>query len=74
MTDINKVTANVERFQKAVKKLSDDIKSVGIDWHDEKHAKLSSLVGAIATSSKNVIATADKLRSHVAQFDMAASS
>ena len=74
MTDIHKVTNSVEKFQKAVKKLSNDIKSVGVDWHDEKYAKLSSLVGDIASSSKNVIATADKLRSHVSQFDMTAGS
>ena len=69
MSSINTITSEVQRFQASVKRLSTDIKDAGVNWHDEKHAALSKMVSQIASTSKSVIVTADKLSSDVKKFE-----
>lgn len=73
MSSINNVTNDVQHFQAAVKKLSVDIKDAGVNWHDEKHQVLSKMVSRIASSSKGVMAAADKLSSDFKKFESVAS-
>ena len=74
MSDTNRITAETEKFQVAVRKLSSDINQVGIDWHDEKHSKLAGLVSDIAKSTKSVMSISDQFVGSIRSFDNAASS
>ena len=72
MSNINNVMSDVQHFQASVKKLSVSIKDAGVNWHDEKHAVLSKMVSRVASSSKGVMAAADKLSSDFKKFESVA--
>lgn len=62
------VQSEAEKFQYEVKKLSSTINSAGIDWHDDKYAKLSVLVGDIARKTKSVLNKVDNFNSKMVKF------
>lgn len=71
MSELNSATGEMEKFQAAVRKLSSDINRVGVDWHDDKHAKLASLIQNIASQTKSVMGTFSQFESSVKEFDNA---
>lgn len=73
MSNVNSITNEVRKFQGSVKKLSSSIKEAGVNWNDEKYRVLSKMVSQIASTSKSVIITADRLVSDVKRFDAVAS-
>lgn len=74
MKGINSIDSAVDKFKNSVKKLSSEINSVGMDWNDEKHAKLKSLISDIANKSKTVVDSANNFSSIVKQFDRVSNS
>lgn len=68
MSSVNTINSEIDRFKNSVKKLSSDIASVGIDWHDDKYRQLSSLISTIANNSKSVISGAESFLADVKQF------
>ena len=69
MSSMSSITNEIQRFQSYVKKLSTDIKDAGVDWSDEKHQALSKMVSQIASSSRGVMITADRLSSNYKKFE-----
>ena len=68
MSGINSINSEIDKFKNEVKRLSSDVASVGIDWHDDKYAQLSSLISTIANDSKSVISSAESFASDVKRF------
>ena len=63
-----KIRREIESFQYSVKALSAGLKSSGTEWKDEKYKDLSKLVQDIASSSKRVIATGDRVCETIDKF------
>lgn len=57
MINTSNVKKDMDIFQKAVKKLSNEIGKASTIWGDSKFSELSSCVSTIANMSKNVIVT-----------------
>ncbi|MBQ6980329.1 MAG: hypothetical protein IJQ07_06760 [Clostridia bacterium] len=68
MSGINSINAEIDKFKNEVKRLSGDVASVGINWHDDKYAQLSSLISTIANNSKGVISSAEDFSADVKRF------
>lgn len=68
MSGINSINAEIDKFKNEVKRLSSDVASVGINWHDDKYAQLSSLISTIANDSKSVISSAENFSADVKRF------
>lgn len=69
MSDINRITAETEKFQAAVRKLSNGINQAGVDWNDEKLSKLIELVNNVANNTKSVLQLSESFVGYVKSFD-----
>lgn len=74
MSSTNTINLAVDKFKNSVKKLSNQINGVGMDWNDEKHAKLKALISDIANNSKTVVNSANAFSSTVSQFESISNS
>lgn len=59
---------DIDSFQLTVRKLSDSINKCGIDWNDAQFQKLSASIKSLASSSKQLIASASECESAIKRF------
>ena len=67
-----KIRRELESFQHSVKALSSGINQSGAEWNDDKFKGLSALIRNIASSSKQVIASGDKVCEALDKFEQIA--
>jgi len=67
-----KIRREIESFQHSVKALSGAINQSGAEWNDEKFKGLSELIRNIASSSKLVITSGDKVCEALDKFEQIA--
>ena len=63
-----KIRREIESFQHSVKALSTGLKGSGTEWKDEKYRELSKLVQDIASSSKKIIVSGDRVCETIDRF------
>jgi len=59
----------VELFQNTVKSLSSSIEQSGVEWNDEKYSELASKIRGIASSSKQIIISSNRVCEAMDKFE-----
>lgn len=68
MEQSNTLRKDIDSFQQAGKKLSDTIKSCGIDWRDGQSQKMSYAIQSLAASTKQFVTDAVECESSIKRF------
>ena len=63
------IRKDLQLFQASVKKLSAGVGQASSLWKDEKFSELSSSVSQVATQSKQVMMTGDRICASLDKFD-----
>lgn len=63
------IRKDLQLFQTSVKRLSAGVGQASSLWKDEKFSELSSSVSQVATQSKQVMMTGDRICSSLDKFD-----
>lgn len=64
-----KIRKDLQLFQSSVKKLSTGVGQASSLWKDEKYSELSSSVSQVASQSKQVMVTGDRVCASLDKFD-----
>lgn len=63
------IRKDLQLFQASVKRLSAGVGQASSLWKDEKFSELSSSVSQVATQSKQVMMTGDRICASIDKFD-----
>ena len=59
---------DIDSFQQISKKLSDAIRSCGIDWRDEQFQKMTYAIQTLAASTKQLVSDAAECETAIKRF------
>ena len=63
------ISADMQEFRSAIKKLSDKIGRAASLWNDAKFAELSASVGVVATQSKDLMVSGERCCTAIEKFN-----
>ncbi len=68
MEQSSELKKDIDSFQLAVRKLSDAVNKCEIEWNDTQFQKLSGAIKSLASSSKQLIASASECELAIKRF------